>query len=626
MSSLACVGWLQLVAVAALATAAAEVTALAQPRSARTVLVVHWGTEDFPTNLVEDAGIRTALMSGDDPAIDYFAEYLESETLPAEAATLALRNYIAEKYAGRRIDLVVAVAQASLQFALRFRADLFPDAPIVYRGIAEVDTATRNSGAGVTGLLTSGGFSETLKLALDLHPDTEHVFVVAQGPVATVANAARAQLDSFTGQVDLTFVTDPSLPRVIDTIKTAGARSLVLYIRASQESPAKMLIPAEVAALVAGAAPVPVYGVSHDYIGAGVVGGAVYISEALGNRLGEIARQVLKGTRPQDIPIERPAMFPVFDWRQLGRWGIAESSLPAGSVLEFREISVWERYRTPIALTVTVLLLQSALIGGLIAERRRRRRAEMESRRNLAALAHMDRRGAMGELAASLAHELNQPLNAILQNAGVAKMLLASNSGPPALPDLAEIVDDIRKDDMRASEVIRRMRSLLQKHELESHPIDLNELAHETGAIVQPDAKARDIRLEMDLADRLPPIRGDRVHLQQVLLNLLMNAMDAVSRMPADQRRVRVWTAQNDHEVRVGVTDCGTGIPADRLSQVFEPFYTTKRDGLGMGMGLAIARSIVEAHAGRIAAENSQNAGATVWFSMPIDEEVQRPG
>jgi two-component system sensor kinase FixL len=224
----------------------------------------------------------------------------------------------------------------------------------------------------------------------------------------------------------------------------------------------------------------------------------------------------------------------------------------------------------------------------------------------------------MGELATSLAHELNQPLNAILQNAGVAQILLTSNTVPPALGEMTEIISDIRKDDLRASEVIRRMRGLLQKHELVTQPVDLNEVAQETVAIVRPDARSRAIELELELAPDMRPIRGDRVHLQQVLLNLLMNAMDAVAASPPEARRVRVRTTQSDGVVRLAVSDTGPGIPADRLATIFEPFYTTKSEGSGMGMGLAIARSIVEAHAGRMAAENDVAGGATVWFSVPV--------
>jgi signal transduction histidine kinase len=220
-------------------------------------------------------------------------------------------------------------------------------------------------------------------------------------------------------------------------------------------------------------------------------------------------------------------------------------------------------------------------------------------------MAHMDRRAAMGELATSLAHELMQPLNAILQNAGVAQMLLTSGTGPPAIGEIHEIVSDIRKDDLRASEIIRRMRGLLQKHELETHPVDLNEVARETIAIVRPDANSRGIQ-------------GDRIHLQQVLLNLLMNAVDAVATMPTERRRVRISTRQSDGEVRVSVADTGVGIQADHISKIFEPFYTTKTEATGMGMGLPIARRMVEAHGGRLTAENNAGDGATVWFTVPL--------
>jgi signal transduction histidine kinase len=275
-----------------------------------------------------------------------------------------------------------------------------------------------------------------------------------------------------------------------------------------------------------------------------------------------------------------------------------------------RQPSLWRDYRPLVLAAIGVAVVQTLLIGALLFEHVRRRRAEVASRQHLAAVAHLDRRAAMGELATSLAHEVNQPLNAILQNAGVAQMLLAAQPVPPALAEMPEIIGDIRNDDIRASEVIRRMRSLLQKHEPESRPVDLNELARDTAALVRSDARARDIELELDLDERVPPVAGDRVHLQQVLINLLMNAMDAVVHVSPERRQVRVRTSRNEREVRLTVADQGTGIHAARPDEIFEPFYTTKREGTGMGMGLAIARRIIEAH-------DNAGDGATVWFSLP---------
>jgi signal transduction histidine kinase len=495
---------------------------------------------------------------------------------------------------------------------------LFPDAPIVFSTVAAPDESLRSSAPGLTGVLYGNGFGDTLRLALRLHPSTTQVFYVAGASDATLRDSMRAQLRDVIDRVELTAINATSVPSLVAAVKAVPAGSLILYIRYSQDEAGNVLFPADVAPLIAQAAAVPVYGVAESYLGSGVVGGVTARQRVVGTRIAETARKVLLGTRPEDIPIEHPALVPMFDWRQLRRWGIAEGSLPADSIILFREITIWERYRWAIVLTASVLLLQSVLIGGLVFERRRRRRAEVESRRNLAAMAHLDRRAAMGELATSLAHELSQPLNAILQNAGVAQMLLTSATVPPALGEMAEIIGDIRKDDVRASEIIRRMRGLLQKHELEARPVDLNDVAQETVAIVRPDARARAIELEVELAASVRPILGDRVHLQQVLLNLLMNAIDAVAAMPPERRRVRVRATQGDGIVRLAVSDTGPGIPSNRLSQIFEPFYTTKSEGSGMGMGLAIARSIVEAHAGRIAAENNDSGGATVWFTVPV--------
>jgi signal transduction histidine kinase len=584
------------------------------------VLAVFWSPEEFPANQVRDAAIREVL-SRSPLTIDYFAEYLESDHFPEDQAASALREYMRLKYARRHIDVVLAVTDVALRFVLQQRDELFPDAPVVYLGALPPDPAVRRAAPGLTGVVTGAGFLETLDLALTMHPKTKRVFVVARWPAIRL-DSVKAELQGVGSRVDLTYLAEESLAGLLDAIAHVPADSVVLYIRYAQDvlDAASSI---DVARLIAERSPVPVYAVAEGFIGSGVVGGRVYATREAGKRLAELALHVLNGQRPDEIPIEQASLAPTFDWRQLRRWGISERALPAGSVVLFREVSVWERYRTIIVGTAGLLLLQSLLIAGLVFERRRRRRAEMNERRNLVAMAHLDRRAAMGELATTLAHELNQPLNAILQNAGVAQILLTSQPVPPALAEIPDIISDIRKDDIRASEVIRRMRGLLQKHELESKPVNLNEVAQDTVAIVRLDAKSRGVDLDIELTEGVRPITGDRVHLQQVVLNLLMNALDAVVTMPPERRQVRLSTALINGEVRLAVADTGVGIEGNRIAEMFEPFYTTKKEGSGMGMGLAIARGIVEAHSGRMAAENNSGGGATVWFSVPMPAGTQ---
>jgi signal transduction histidine kinase len=247
-------------------------------------------------------------------------------------------------------------------------------------------------------------------------------------------------------------------------------------------------------------------------------------------------------------------------------------------------------------------------IGRDITDRKRAEEANQK-------LAHASRLAVMGELTASIAHEINQPLGAILANADAAELLLQADAGQ--VDEVRRILVDIRRDDLRASEVVRRVRDLLRTREPERQPLDLSEVTSGVLQLLGGDAERRHVALEPELAPGLPAVHGDRVHLQQVLLNLLLNGMEAMADTPAPRRRLAVRTGRNGRGVVVAVTDNGHGIPPERLPRLFESFFTTKPDG--MGLGLSIARSIVEAHGGRIWAENRPEGGATFRFTVPTE-------
>jgi signal transduction histidine kinase len=225
----------------------------------------------------------------------------------------------------------------------------------------------------------------------------------------------------------------------------------------------------------------------------------------------------------------------------------------------------------------------------------------------------------MGQLATALAHEINQPLGAILRNAEAAELFMQEAS--PDLDEIRAIIADIREDDQRAGTVIDRMRGLLKRQTLNTQPIHVGELVGDVRALVRVDAAARHVKLDVDVPGDLPPVRGDRVHLQQVLLNLILNGMDALNGASREDRRVSVTALLDGAQtVEIAVSDTGTGIPADKLAHVFDPFFTTKLNG--MGMGLPISRTIIEAHGGRFWAENNDSGGATFRFTLLIAEEA----
>jgi PAS domain S-box-containing protein len=232
-------------------------------------------------------------------------------------------------------------------------------------------------------------------------------------------------------------------------------------------------------------------------------------------------------------------------------------------------------------------------------------------------LAHVARVNTVGELSASLAHELNQPLTAILSNAQAAQRFL--DADPTSLEEVHAILRDIVQDDSRAGEVIRRVRELVKKGELEITALHLDAIVRDVVMLIHSDAILHNVNIVLQMDPGAPKVRGDKVQLQQVVLNLLLNAFQAMKDCPVNERQVAVRTELDGDGVIVAVRDCGEGLKDDRLDKMFQPFYTTKQNGLGLG--LAISRSIVEAHGGRLWAENNSDSGATIYFTVPLCEE-----
>ena len=370
---------------AALGAPTLGTSASAQVVSPRTVLTITLGAESFPSSPILDAAIRESLAARPDVPIDYFAEHLESDLFPEEQASLALKDYIRRKFQGRRIDLVIAVTDTALRFVLGHREELFPGAPVVFAGLA-IPEISRSAGGGITGITLGIAYAETLRFALELHPSTERVYVVAKGVDDPTIGSVRAELGGFSRQVSLTYLNEETVPLLLSAVAAVPPGSLILYIWHTPQDPGIAMYPDEIARLVAQAAPVPVYGTSDFYIGTGVVGGVVRRTHETGTRIGEIALRILTGTRPHDIPVEAAQVVPVVDWRQVRRWGIARSRLPARSQILFREPSAWERYKVYVVGAVMALLAQAALIAGLLIHRAKRHDAEQQMRRSQAAL------------------------------------------------------------------------------------------------------------------------------------------------------------------------------------------------------------------------------------------------
>ena len=246
-----------------------------------------------------------------------------------------------------------------------------------------------------------------------------------------------------------------------------------------------------------------------------------------------------------------------------------------------------------------------------------RKRAELDAARQRNEMAHLSRVTMLGEFSGSIAHQLNLPLSAILSNAQAAQRLLAN--GDADVAEVREILNDIVSEDTRACEVIRRLHLFLKKGEVQQHSLCINEVVRDVLKLIRSDLINQKVTVDCELARNLPAVAGDPVQLQQVLLNLVVNACDAMVDCSTPERRLLIHTGTENGNgaVLVSVTDRGSSIPEEKIEQIFEPFFTTKAKGLGLG--LSVCRTIIAAHRGKLWATNNTDCGATFYFSLPID-------
>jgi C4-dicarboxylate-specific signal transduction histidine kinase len=353
----------------------------------------------------------------------------------------------------------------------------------------------------------------------------------------------------------------------------------------------------------------------EQYVGRGIVGGDVNSLSAHGVEAAKLALQVLAGTeasRPQVAEV--PTNKILFDWRQLRRWGISESKLPAGSEIWFREITEWEQYKLQILAITAAILTQAVLIAWLIHERQYRRRAERTARETFSELTAMNRMATASELSAAIAHEIRQPITGMVTMANAALRWLSREN--PDIGRAREAMNKVVAAGHQASDVITNVRGLFGKDTQERTPTDLNTLIQSVLAVVSIDLRKHGIESQVTLSEQLPPVIGNEVQLQQVILNLVMNAVETMSSVEPRVLSIKSETT-GQNGVRVSIADTGSGIDPANLNRIFNPMFTTKVRG--MGMGLAICKSIIESHKGRIWVSAGSPRGSIFQFVLPTD-------
>ncbi|MCO5064995.1 MAG: ATP-binding protein [Rhizobiaceae bacterium] len=534
-----------------------------------------------------------------------------------DAVNAKFVEYLTALYTQREPDLIVAIGAPAARFVQQYRADLFPNTPMLLAAV-EVRRVQKSMLSGQdTVVATHVDHVAAFENILHLLPDTKTIAMIignSPGEQLWIKDVQRELKPLLGDRVELRLYNDLPFEEVLHELANLPPDSAIFFQQLMVDGAGAVYGDKEPWKRIAEIANAPIFTQEGAFFDGGFVGGPMLLPSDGGAKIAAAAIRILGGEKASDIH-DAPISFaaPIYDWRQLQRWNIRESLLPSGSEIKFREPTAWERYSWQIISIAIALLLQAGLIAVLLHERHRRQLAEVQSRERLAELAHVNRLSTAGELSSLIAHEINQPLGAILANAEAAQIILKRPR--PDMAELSEIVDAIQRNDERATEVIRRMRSLLKKAPFELTGMDLNDVVKETIELALTFARGRQVELRSSISSEPLPIRGDRVQLQQVILNLIVNSIDAMGHISVEGRNITIRTSRDEGFAELSVSDRGPGIPDHLLKQIFDPFFTTKAEG--MGMGLAIARTIVEAHGGTLQAQNQLRGGARLTVRLP---------
>jgi len=720
----------------------------ADAKESQRVLILRFDNSFAPGPSKTQTHLVKTLQEKSSPKILIDVEYLDLARYNDEQHQKNLIDLLEHKYSTVKFDLIITIGSLALEMVLAHDADLFRRSPVVFCLFQPNLPETYKKNPDTTGLIAKGyhnSIQETLELSLELQPKVENVIVIAGVDKwsRNLLKIAKEISRPYEKQYRFSWLTDMTMDELIETVSTPMEKTIILYLSVIKDTAGNKYIPVHACRMIAQAAKAPVYALWSGTIGAGAIGGYVLSGEKIGEQTADMCLKILNGEKPSNIPIERYEDAYMFDWRQVKRWSIPEDRLPPGSIVKFKEFTVWDRYKGRIISAFALILFQALIISYLVYQRRIRRKnekdllqaelryrtvadftydweywqntdgalqyvspscerisgytiqefktapslfkdiilpedreiwdihdhksaeneepsgiqfrikrkdgqirwienvcqpvktnqgdhlgirgsnrditerklAEINAQKHREELTYISRVTTLGELSASMAHELNQPLAAILNNANAAMKFISGDRKD--LDEVNEILNDIIKDDRRASGIIKKLRTLMSKKEMELSPLNLNEIIWGVAKLTDRETSVRDVPLILELDDDLPHVKGDAIHLEQIILNLILNGTEAMVTIDRQFRKLRICTTEHDRDfIKVSVEDKGTGIDEAHINSIFETFYTTKPGG--MGMGLSICRSIIEAHGGRLWAENNPDQGATVYFTVPV--------
>ena len=586
------------------------------------VMLLHSFGRDFKPWSEYARTIRIELDRQSPWPLDIIEHSLVTARSPDEDPEVPFVEYLRALSAKRPPDIIVSIGAPAAAFVQRHRQQLFAATPMVFTAVdqrrVQYSSLTANDAVVAVRINYLSAFENILQVL----PDTKHVIVVVgTSPIEKFWKEAIAkEVEPLANRIKLSWTDELSFEALLKQASALPPHTAIFW---------ELMIVDAAGVVHEGGAPLarlhavanaPIFSYDESFFGNEIVGGPLLLAADTGRQTAAVAIRILSGEKPGEIKIP-PVQFasPMFDWREMQRWGISESRLPPLSKIYFRDLTLWEQYLWQIVFVASVILIQAVLIVGLLYEHRRRQLAEAHSLQQVNELARMNRFATAGELSASIAHEVRQPLTTISASgeAGLAWL----KRRVPNLKEARKELKSVIKESHRADDVLKSVRAMFKHESTARTKVNLDEVIQQVVSVAAGPIRSNGVRLETNLTgDVLPLVMADPVQLQQVILNLVMNAIESMGHSGDEMRVLRLRTEPGlAGTIAVRVMDSGPPVDPEVVKKMFQPFFTTKSGG--MGMGLSICKTIVEAHRGQLTAAANKPRGMEFRITLPLHQQ-----
>ena len=542
-----------------------------------------------------------------------FHENLDISQFPQETYKQNLSKWLKEKYRTQNPDMILVFGQQALRYLLQYEKNLWPGTPVVFALTSDIDVVQMNLPPNFTGKVLRANFSNVVSVAKAMFPDAQQLVLIGNAPgPETNKTFLPSRLNGMADKLNVQDLRGQSVDVVKEVLSNLAPDAVVYQGLLSADIATGRSSGSEFLAQVITSSMRPVLVDDAAVLGTGPLAALSFAYAEQGRETAELATSILAG-KPLRQEILSSGFTPLLDKNQVLRWQVQPGQYPSGSELRFYTPTIWEAYRWQLIFTFALVLVLLIAVVALVIERRLHAHAVDASRQVLGQITQMNRKMTASIYNEAIGHELMQPLAAILSNVEAAQIFLKRE--PPTLDLVQETLQNIRRDNLRADELIKNMQGLLTKSDTELVPVEVNWLVRKVLHFLSIEAKVRRISIKEKLGADGMIVSLNIVQMQQVLVNLLLNSMDAIDRKKGRERSITVETMLygSDH-VRISILDSGTGFD-EGVERVFESFFTTKPEGVGLG--LWISASIVQAHGGHIWAENRLNGGI-MRFKLPL--------